>query len=105
MNQKDLFQHCVADVQKLLEEGANPRELIEVLAAVSVELALQVAPSPEYAFLTVFEGLRDMAFVHAKRGDEEALESDAEDHGNAPGDETNDDVEASALFMTSATIQ
>lgn len=104
MNKKELFQHYVADVQELLEKGANPRELIEVLAAVSVDLAIQVAPSPEYAFLTVFDGHRDMALVHAKRGDEETSESDGEDDEIEPGDGASEDTETGELVLTNATI-
>jgi hypothetical protein len=79
MNQNELYQHYVADVRELLEDGADPRELIEVLAAVSVDLALHIAPSAEYAFFSVLEGLRDMTLVHAKRGEEEETDLEADD--------------------------
>lgn len=94
MKQKDLFQYYAADVRGQLDDGTNPRELIEVLAAVSVDLALQVAPTPEYALLAVLDGLRDMTLVHAKR--DEDVGHEAQDDGNES--EASEETMDAAIF-------
>lgn len=104
MNQKELFQHYVMDVRTRLEEGADARELVEVLAAVSLDLALNVAPSPVLAFSTVLEGLRDMAMVHAKRNEAAKSDSAGSEKERGSRDSTDEGLGSDTAIAPSMTI-
>ncbi len=80
MAENSLFDHFFDDINRLLREGVNSKELIEVLAAVSVDLALNVAPDTEQAYLAIFDGIRNMTSAHVElnspRDEEEVDESE-----------------------------
>jgi hypothetical protein len=73
MDQTEIFQHFSDEVQKLLEEGEAAADIAEMLAAVSLDLALQTAPSPEHAYRAVLGGLKAMTTVRisVNEGDDE----------------------------------
>ena len=73
MDQTEIFQHFSDEVQKLLEEGEAAADIAEMLAAVSLDLALQTAPSPEHAYRAVLGGLKAMTTVRISinEGDDE----------------------------------
>jgi len=73
MDQTEIFQHFSDEVQKLLEEGVAAADIAEMLAAVSLDLALQTAPSPEHAYRAVLGGLKAMTTVRISinEGDDE----------------------------------
>jgi len=76
MDSKEIFEHFSEEVAGLLDEGESPAEIAEILAAVSLDLALQTAPSPEHAYLAVLEGFKSMTAVHISLNEDE--DSDGE---------------------------
>ena len=96
MNHKDIFQHIASEVSELIEEGAHPNEVAQALAAVSIDLALNMAPTPEHAFLTVLGALRNMTSAHINRNEAESVDSeDAND---------NDETEESTVQVHTAGV-
>jgi hypothetical protein len=104
MKQKELFQHYAMDVGAKLDDGANPKELIEVLAAVSVNLAFQTAPTPEYALLAVLDGLRDMTLARVEGGKEEGHVAEGDDNDSEPAEEVNEGLEPDSIILANTTI-
>ena len=78
MDSKEIFEHFSDEVARLLDEGESPAEIAEILAAVSLDLALQTAPSPEHAYLAVLEGFKSMTAVRISLNEDDDSDEDAD---------------------------
>ena len=98
MDQTEIFQHFSDEVQKLLEEGEAAADIAEMLAAVSLDLALQTAPSPEHAYRAVLGGLKAMTTVRISVNEDDEEGDEVDDVESSEKEDTDYSVPAGATF-------